>query len=90
MIDLKKQLKLHGSNISDVAKKLGMGQPALSQQISNKSIKLSKVEEMANALGISVSDFLADDLDRNIIKIVCPHCGKTITLEIKQSEESEK
>jgi transcriptional regulator with XRE-family HTH domain len=87
MIDLKKQLKLHGSNISDVAKKLGMGQPALSQQISNKSIKLSKVVEIANALGISVSDFLAEDGSK--VTIICPHCNKPITIHI-DSEESEK
>jgi transcriptional regulator with XRE-family HTH domain len=86
--DIKEALKKHGSNVSQMAKKLGITQSSLSQQIINGSMTLTRLEAMADALNISVSELLADN--NNIVSILCPHCGKTITLEIKQSEESEK
>lgn len=83
MIDLKYIFKQKGYTISDVAKSIGISQSALSQQINNESIKLKTLCEIADALSCPLTDLLAD-ADDTSITLSCPHCHKTIHLQVKQ------
>lgn len=82
-MDIKKNIQAQGSNISKVAKELNISQSALSQQINHKSITVERVREIAKILGCSPASLIADEPQANNIDIICPHCGKTITLQIK-------
>ena len=81
-MDIKKAIKAHGSNLSKVADALHITQPALSQQINGKSITLERVRQIAEILGCTPAELIADD-DEAVI-ITCPHCGKTIRLKIDE------
>lgn len=80
-MDLKKAIKDHGATISGVAKILGIGQSALSQQINNNTISFARVQEIANIIGVPLSELVADEGEG--VRLVCPHCGKSISVEIK-------
>lgn len=77
-MNIKKAIKNHKATISSVAKQLGITQSALSQQINNNSISFSKVEQIAGILGISVSEFCAEENKKTTL--YCPYCGKPIYL----------
>lgn len=80
MKDIKKFIKSKGSTISKVADKVGVTQATLSEQIINGTMSVKRAEEIASALGVSLAEMFAENND---IIITCPHCGKTITLQIK-------
>ena len=81
-MDLKKAIKNGGFTIGGVAAKLGITQSALSQQINNDTISLARAANIANIIGISLSELVADNetADANL---VCPHCGKPLHIDIK-------
>lgn len=88
MIDIKKAIKDKGQTISAVADKLGITQGSLSLQIKNGTMTLQRADEIAKALGCSLAELVSDN--NNEVSITCPHCGKSITLQIKKPEEAAK
>ena len=40
-------------------------------------------KEIANIIGISVSELLRDENDIRKTSVICPHCGKEIQIEVK-------
>lgn len=53
--------------------KQGFSQSSLSQLLNGKT-PLDKLQEIADNIGISVSELVADENERSNA-ITCPHCG---------------
>ena len=84
MVDIKKKIKEHGWTLEKVGKEIGVTKSGMTQAVSgNPTIKT--LEAIAGVLGISVSELLRDDSPT--VGIICPHCGKTIHIEINGGEE---
>lgn len=81
-MDIKKAIKESGFTISKVAERLGIAQPSLTAQLINGTMSLSRAKEIADIIGVSLSELVADENDQQGISFVCPHCGKPITLHI--------
>lgn len=81
-MDIKKAIKESGFTISKVAERLGIAQPSLTAQLINGTMSLSRAKEIADIIGVSLSELVADENDQQGTSLVCPHCGKPITLHI--------
>lgn len=81
-MDIKKAIKESGFTISKVAERLGIAQPSLTAQLINGTMSLSRAKEIADILGVSLSELVADENDQQGASLICPHCGKPITLHI--------
>ena len=79
---IKKAIKESGFTISKVAERLGIAQPSLTAQLINGTMSLSRAKEIADILGVSLSELVADENDQQGASLICPHCGKPITLHI--------
>ena len=85
MVDIKKKIKEHGWTLEKVGKEIGVTKSGMTQAVSgNPTIKT--LEAIAGVLGISVSELLRDDAAPTV-GLVCPHCGKTIHIEVKGGGE---
>ena len=73
--------KENGLTLADVAKRLGIKPTSFSQALARNSFSTDKLEEIANAIGCNIGD-LFDKPTSNSISLICPHCGKSIELEI--------
>lgn len=81
-MDIKKAIKESGYTISKVAERLGIAQPSLTAQLINGTMSLSRAKEIADIIGVSLSELVADENDQQGASLICPHCGKPITLHI--------
>ena len=88
-MDIKGKIQKRGFTISQVASMMsnkngdkGISQSSLSQMI-NGNPSLDKLKEIANIIGISVSELLQEDNDTQQI-FICPNCGAK--LEIKKAK----
>lgn len=81
-MDIKKAIKESGFTISKVAEKLGIAQPSLTAQLINDTMSLSRAKEIADIIGVSLSELVADENEQQGASLICPHCGKPITLHI--------
>lgn len=87
-MDVKKVIKEHGWTLERLASEMtnkrggkqGISQSSLSQLLNGKT-PLDRLQEIADIIGISVSELVADGNDRPNT-ITCPHCGKTIMLTL--------
>ncbi len=81
-MDIKKAIKESGYTISKVAERLGIAQPSLTAQLINGTMSLSRAKEIADIIGVSLSELVADENEQQGASLICPHCGKPITLHI--------
>lgn len=81
-MDVKKAIKEKGFTISKVAELLGITQPSLTAQLTNGTMSLIRAKEIADIIGVPLSELVADEDEQKGTSIVCPHCGKPITLHI--------
>lgn len=87
-MDVKKVIKEHGWTLERLASEMtnkrggkqGISQPSLSQLLNGKT-PLDRLQEIADIIGIPVSELVSDKNDRSNT-ITCPHCGKTIMLTL--------
>ncbi|WP_195252121.1 helix-turn-helix domain-containing protein [Hoylesella timonensis] len=87
-MDVKKVIKEHGWTLERLASEMtnkrggkqGISQSSLSQLLNGKT-PLDRLQEIADIIGISVSELVADENDRPNA-ITCPHCGKIIMLTL--------
>lgn len=77
MEQVKELLKQKGMTAKELAAKLGISEGALSKSLSGNPT-LERIEQIASALGVSVSDLFAAPKEG---VIHCPHCGKSITIK---------
>ena len=76
---IKDLCKQQGITQQELADKIGISRPAMSQRLNNPN--LSSLEEIAQALGVSVRDLFKPE--GNEAKLTCPHCGMPIEIHIK-------
>lgn len=81
-MDIKKAIKESGYTISKVAERLGIAQPSLTAQLINGTMSLSRAKEIADIIGVSLSELVADENDQQVASLICPHCGKPIALHV--------
>ena len=75
---IKELCKEQQKTINELAERIGVAQPTLSRIINGKQTPaLDTLEKIADALGVEVAE-LFRPTDK--AKIVCPYCGKTISL----------
>ena len=63
--ELKNRLKGAHCSITDLARKLGMTQPNLSQALSAKDVKTGLVEDLARVLNLPIGFFFGEDAKCN-------------------------
>ena len=88
-MNIKKVIKDSGWTLEQLAAEMknkngekGVTQSSVSQML-NGNPTLDKLQEIANIMGISVSELLRDENDMPYSSITCPHCGKDIQIEVK-------
>lgn len=81
-IDIKKAIKSRGKTITEVATYLGIGQSALTLQIKAKSLTLVKLQKIAEFLDVPLSELVASE-GNYASSLVCPHCGKPISVRLE-------
>lgn len=87
-MDIKKSIKRHGWTMERLAAEMtgkdgkkGISQPSISSLV-NGNPTLSRLQEIASIMGISVSELVMDENDTGT-RIVCPNCGKEITIKVE-------
>lgn len=78
---IKEILKSKGITSKELASRLGLSEGALSQSL-NGNPTLERLKQIASALGVPVSE-LFEPSPADQASITCPHCGKSITLQVK-------
>ncbi len=86
MVDIKKKIKEHGWTLEKVGKEIGVTKSGMTQVVSGNPT-LKTLEAVAGVLGIPVSELLRDDKATTTAGLVCPHCGKTIRVELTGGDE---
>lgn len=89
-MDIRSKIKAKGFSLSDVAKRMkskrqdknGISLPALIQIIDGNPT-IDKLREIATIIGCSVSELLAEDDDKINSAVICPHCGKSISIYVE-------
>lgn len=76
---LKEAIKRKGWTTTRLAEAMGISQPSVSQ-IINGNPTISKVKEVAEAMGCNWLELLSEQAVTPTI--TCPHCGKTIQINI--------
>ena len=83
MSDIKKRIRECGFTTQQIAEKLNISQQAVSQTI-NGNPSLSRLEQIAGAIGITVSELVADNPASHIEpQQKCPYCGHDIKIKIE-------
>ena len=83
MPDIKKKIRECGFTTQQIAEKLNISQQAVSQAI-NGNPSLSRLEQIASAIGITVSELVANAPDSHIEpQQKCPYCGHDIKIKIE-------
>ncbi len=82
-MNIKAVISRKGFTMQQVADKLGISQQAVSQAV-NGNPSLSRLKDIADAIGVTVSELVADD-EQSTHTATCPHCGHEIeiTIELK-------
>ncbi len=80
MIQIKDLLKQKNMTAKELSAKLNISEGALSKSLSGNPT-LSRLQEIANALNVPVSE-LFDTPKQGVI--TCPHCGKDITIKVEE------
>lgn len=77
-MDIKEVIVKQGFTMSQVAEKLGISQQAVSQAL-NGNPSLSRLKQIAEAIGVTVSELVADEPPQEPM-MRCPHCGKAFKI----------
>jgi Predicted transcriptional regulators len=80
-LKIKDLCKQQGITLSDLADRMNIKRESLSRAI-NGNPTLESLEKIAIALGVDIVDLFDHGSDKTVI--VCPNCGKQITLCIKE------
>lgn len=92
--NVKRLCKLHGVTQRQLAEKIGVTDNSLSMTLGKNNPQLSTLSNIADALGVSVSQLLASPEELALLagksreeehgKVLrCPHCGEEIELYVK-------
>lgn len=88
-MNIKKVIKNNGWTLEQLAAEMmnkngekGISQPSVSS-IVNGNPTLDKLQEIANIIGISVSELVREEGESPVTTLTCPHCGREIQIEVK-------
>lgn len=93
--NVKRLCKLHGVTQRQLAEKIGVTDNSLSMTLGKNNPQLSTLSNIADALGVSVSQLLASPeefelltggnrpAEENAKVLRCPHCGEEMELYVK-------
>lgn len=89
-MDIKSIIKAHGYTLEKVASewknKDGEASPitkgALSKSINNNPT-IATLQGIADVIGCKVGDFFRDEINMQSPTIICPNCGKEITIKVE-------
>lgn len=91
-MDIRGIIKRKGFTLTYVADRLtnkkggkGVSLPSLIQTIDGNPT-VASLQEIANIIGVSLSELVADENEQQCASIVCPHCGKPIEISVKRGE----
>lgn len=78
---IKELCKEKGVTLNALCEKIGISQPSMSL-IANGKQKPSfdTLEKIADALAVGIGELFAP---ADGLKIICPHCGQTITVRVE-------
>ena len=62
--------------------KYGISLSAISQIVGGKNPSVGKLQEIADIIGVSLSELVADEASENEAYIICPHCGEKIKISV--------
>ena len=86
-MDIAKRIKERGMKLEDVASRLtnnrgtiGISQPSMSSLI-NGNPSYSRLKEIADILGITISELVADDTEEMVVTV--PKNVKTIKIKVE-------
>ena len=82
MYDIKKAIKSRGYTLQYVADELDIKLPSLSQQITDNTMSIKRLQEIAAIINCPLTDLLQDSGASSTLTLSCPHCGKTIHLQV--------
>ena len=83
MPDIKKRIRECGFTTQQIAEKLNISQQAVSQAI-NGNPSLSRLKQIASAIGITVSELVADNPASHIEpQQKCPYCGHDLNIKVE-------
>ena len=83
MPNIKNKIKECGFTTQQIAEKLNISQQAVSQAI-NGNPSLSRLEQIAGAIGITVSELVADAPASHIEpQQKCPYCGHDLNIKVE-------
>ncbi len=84
MTRVKEILKERGITLNELAEALGVSRQALSRQVQGKML-IETAEKIAAALDVPLWQLFADPVvvSNDGSKLLCPHCGQPITIEVK-------
>lgn len=77
---IKEAIKRHGTSVNEVAHKMGISRVTLSTHINgNPSTEI--LLRIADAIGCPVTE-LFEQPKKDALTLTCPHCQKTIPVEV--------
>jgi transcriptional regulator with XRE-family HTH domain len=80
MYDIKKAIKAKGVTLKYIADNLNITLPSLSQQITDNTMSIKRLQEIADILSCPLTDLLTDADTPSALTLSCPHCGKPINI----------
>lgn len=89
-MNIQKIIKRQGFTIASVAAKMkneregkiGMTQGSLSSMLNNNPT-ITRLQEIADIIGVSLSELVADEASEKETYIICPHCGEKIKISVE-------
>lgn len=81
---LKELCKEKGTTLNALAVGVNISQPSISLLANGKQKpSFDTLEKIADYFGVNISELFAP---ANLQRVICPHCGKAIYIEIKVNE----
>lgn len=97
ILNIKEHLKASGKTAKELAEAVGISRVTASNIINNKTApSLETLQRMAEALGVPLWQLFASPEDVAAstpqergqgVRLVCPHCGKTLRVDLSKDEE---
>lgn len=83
---IKELCKEKGTTLNALCEIIGISQPSISLIANGKQRpSLETLEKISKALGVGIGELFAPS---NTIQIVCPHCGKLLTIKVEEDENA--
>ena len=84
---IKQVLKSKGLTYAELATRMGVSEQSVKQTMNRESVSTTTLQRIAEAIGVPAWT-LVDDAPENLPNgdaspLVCPHCGRPVTVELK-------